>query len=157
MMKIQSWNAGPQYIDHILTVIRHRHNVRASEQNRPNYPRLGHYDTHLIDLLQDQAHFLYKRPLFEWWATDKFYKLPVVEETFGVIPIVPKEEYETITEEDLAGLTPSRKFIVQRMRTKVPHLQIMHKVEVQMYADSVYQYSNNKNVSNINFEMMLDV
>ena len=42
LLRLQAWNAGA------TTVIRDRHNIRASQRNRKNFPTLGYYEHYLV-------------------------------------------------------------------------------------------------------------
>ena len=59
-----SWHTGVEMSDCLLSERRHRHNHRASERRRSGFPKIGHYDTWLIDQLQilvlkNHGHVLY--------------------------------------------------------------------------------------------------
>jgi hypothetical protein len=74
-MKFQPWNAGPQFADALLALFRHRYNIRASEKYRPNFPRIGHYDHHLIDEVQEITLRLFGRPVHQWWQQNRLCKV----------------------------------------------------------------------------------
>ena len=47
-----TWNTGVQMSDVLMAEWRHRYNQHVSERRRLGFPRIGHYDTWLIDYLQ---------------------------------------------------------------------------------------------------------
>ena len=47
-----TWKMGIEFSDCILTERNHRYNQRMSESKRDNYPKFGHYDSWMVDLLQ---------------------------------------------------------------------------------------------------------
>ena len=47
-----TWVIGVEMSDYVLAERRHRHNQKCSERKRLNYPKIGHFDTWLIDSLQ---------------------------------------------------------------------------------------------------------
>jgi hypothetical protein len=47
-----TWNTGVEMSDVLMAEWRHRYNQHVSERRRLGFPRIGHYDTWLIDYLQ---------------------------------------------------------------------------------------------------------
>jgi hypothetical protein len=59
--------AGPEYSDNLLCHFRHRYNWRASERNRPFFPRVGHYNGLALDTINDLYEALFGMPKFPYW------------------------------------------------------------------------------------------
>ena len=57
-----TWCTGARMSDALMREFRHRYNQGVSERRRPGFPRLGHFDTWLIEelqvLVQDNHHAL---------------------------------------------------------------------------------------------------
>lgn len=51
--------SGPWYSDSLLTVLRHFFNWRMSRKNRPNFPKINHYDGILLDRINRLICFSY--------------------------------------------------------------------------------------------------
>ena len=51
-MTFGEWCTGVEMADMLIAEFRHRYNHRASERRRLGFPRLGHYDTWLVDSIQ---------------------------------------------------------------------------------------------------------
>ena len=54
-MLFSSFNSGPDFVNAALAWLRHVFNVRASERNRPNFPKLGYYDHYVLDAINEIA------------------------------------------------------------------------------------------------------
>ena len=107
--------------DALLAQFRHRYNQRCSERRRAGFPKVGHYDTWLIDKLQELVSLNHGKLLFpEWSNTSDLIDTP---ERFGTVPIYSDElraalveRAETLRAEDAvafagvkAKLTPDQK------------------------------------------------
>ena len=65
-----SWCTGVRMSDALLREFRHRYNQRVSERRRPGFPKLGHYDTWLVDTNQVKptpTSLLRTRACMAWW------------------------------------------------------------------------------------------
>ena len=73
------WTCGIETADCLLMWFRHRFNHRASERNRADFLRIGHYDTWIIDELQILVMKNHGVRLYTGWVNST--------ERFGTIPI----------------------------------------------------------------------
>jgi hypothetical protein len=85
-MRFQPWNAGPRFSNNVLAVIRHRFNIRRSEENRVGFPKIGHYEHYLLDRIQTNTAALFGKGVLRWWIPTLLYN--VSPETFGIVPCV---------------------------------------------------------------------
>lgn len=112
-MKIQYWKAGPEHADDLMAIIRHRMNIRASQSNRRNFPKLGHYDHWLIDYILADTQKIFGSLLFGWWKNTTLSRKS--RETFGIIPCVQSNEQLDLTL--LNTYTRSMRFLAIRMNS----------------------------------------
>lgn len=139
--KFRAWNAGPEYADSALAILRDRHNVRASQRNRPNFPTLGHYEHYLVDHIQVITKQLYGRPVHDWWVEPTNFVM--TKESFGVLPVVPLDQQEVDLRFDdprMKDYNKSTKFLATRMKTVVPHVPVQTRDEMALFKSSVVLY-----------------
>ena len=67
------WRAGPRLAKVLLQEWRHRFNQRMSERRRAGFPKIGHYDTWLIDELQLLVWLNHGVDLFPNWSNSSHY------------------------------------------------------------------------------------
>lgn len=154
-MKMKAWNAGPEYADACLTVLRDRHNIRASERYRKNFPKVGHYDHYLIDFIQDLTVSIYGLPLHPWWkkASDDL----VHDEKFGIVPSIPRDSpyfCDNIDASTLVGYTKSMLYLAKVTKTTIPFLPIQTHEEQSLYSRTVMQYASTTGKFKIDFTKM---
>ena len=75
--------------DALLAEFRHRYNQRCSERRRAGFPKLGHYDTWLVDKLQRLVELNHNKALFPDWSNTSDYI--TTDERFGTVPIYSEE------------------------------------------------------------------
>jgi hypothetical protein len=63
-----TWHTGIQMSDCLLAEQRHRHNQQMSERYLSGLPRLGHYDSWKVDLLQILVQKNHDRLLYPYWV-----------------------------------------------------------------------------------------
>lgn len=133
-----SWVAGVELSDVLLREWRHRYNHRIAERRRLGFPKIGHYDTWLIDeyqLLVDENHGI---DLFPGWSnTRDFAPTP---ETFGTVPLHSQELDEAIAQisvrkQVLAKLSGDQQYLCRAMGTQLPLLPIHGKAENSLYTE----------------------
>ena len=61
--------SGAWYSDSLLTLIRHQHNWQSSLRNDRYFPKLHHYDSTLIDKVNELYEFCFGRPKYTNWIS----------------------------------------------------------------------------------------
>ena len=119
---------------YLLAEHRHRCNQRASELRRPCYPKLGMYDTWLIDALQIVLGSSRGTLLFpEWSNTSEFAPTP---ESFGTVPLQSVSlgaAIESIVLTEGVTLTRELTFIAKAMGCKLPPLPVTGENECALF------------------------
>ena len=118
----------------LLAEHRHRCNQRTSELRRPWYPKLGMYDTWIIDALQivlgaNRGTLL----LPEWCNTSEFAPTP---ESFGTVPLQSASlsaAIERIVLPEEVKLTRELAFIAKAMGCKLPPLPVTGAKECALF------------------------
>jgi hypothetical protein len=78
-----TWNTGVQMSDVLMAEWRHRYNQHVSERRRLGFPRIGHYDTWLIDYLQIIVERNHGVLLYPDWSNASDYETTC--ERFGTV------------------------------------------------------------------------
>jgi hypothetical protein len=128
--------AGPQYSDNLLCHFRHRYNWRASERNRPFFPRVGHYNGLALDTINDLYEALFGMPKFPYWCQQG--RFTTKSSLYGIVPLHRKEnvnEGEDVSPVD--GLTKSLNYLALRQESSVPYTPIKTKEEKTLYANLI--------------------
>ena len=68
-----TWCVGVEMSDCLLREWRHRYNQRQSERRRLGFPKLGHYDTWLVDALQLLVEANHGKLLYPEWSNASDY------------------------------------------------------------------------------------
>ncbi|KAJ3317149.1 hypothetical protein HDV06_001963 [Boothiomyces sp. JEL0866] len=79
--------------------------------------------------------------------------LTVTNESFGIAPILPKEQHETINEQAIAKYSPSMKYLARRTKTNVPYLRVATKKERRLFLTSQSYYIKG---SKVDFKAMAE-
>lgn len=125
----------------MLTLLRDRHNTRASLKHRRNFPNYGHYEHYYFDFIKDLTRLIYGRDTFRWHIETTGNPNP--DESFGIVPCISTKHphyISTVSAEDISDYTSSMKYLAKRMRTIIPHLPVTTKEERQLYSLSVSFY-----------------
>jgi hypothetical protein len=72
---LSGYNCGPEYACAALSVFRNRYNIRMSEQNRPDFPHIGHYEHYYIDLINSLTEKIYKKKVIFYCMITLWYFL----------------------------------------------------------------------------------
>ena len=128
--------------DCLLSERRHRHNHRCSERRRYKFPKIGHFDTWLIDQLQILVLKNHNRVPYEYWSNASDYK--ETSESFDTVAIHNADLHEAlmdrwennIVKEDVK-LTGDQKYLCKCMGTKLPFLPFATEEENQLFAECV--------------------
>jgi hypothetical protein len=132
---------------------RHRFNQRISERRRLGFPKLGHYDTWLIDqyqLLVLANHNVLAYP--GWTNASDFVDTP---ESFGTVPLHSAELGAAIaaivlseTQKKEMKLTREMRYICKSMKVKLPILPVHGEAENKLFSKLVI------NKQGIDFDQM---
>jgi hypothetical protein len=75
--------AGPWYTDCVLTILWHCYNWRASERNRPNFPKLGNCNECTLDRVKELYEFISGSP--KYWDWMHFNDTCVHQSPYGIV------------------------------------------------------------------------
>ena len=138
-----TWCTGVEMPDVLLAEFRHRYNHRVSERRRTGFPKLGHYDTWLIDSLQLIVERNHGVQLFEGWSnTSDFVDTP---ERCGTVCLHSPElgaaieaiELELDADSKPPKLTADQKYICEAMGTKLPLLPVHGEAECRLFSQLI--------------------
>jgi hypothetical protein len=135
--------------DCALSERRHRHDVDVAGRNYSDYPKLGHYDTWDVDLLQE----LVERntgELFPGWCNVNDYE--DTDESFVTAPI-HDQELQTCLEGRVEELRSRRSgfepiysrdisFLCNAWGVTIPFLPLMNKKEFKWFSELMLQQPN---------------
>jgi len=116
---------------------RHRYNQHVSERRRLGFPRIGHYDTWLIDYLQLIVERNHGVLLYPDWSNASDYA--TTRERFGTVAIHSHELADAINNIELDQevskyrLTADQQYLCKAMNTKLPLLPVVGKEEHQLF------------------------
>lgn len=136
-----TWHIGIEMSDCLLRERRHRHNHKCSERRRYGFPRIGHFDTWLIDAIQLIVQRNHGVLLFPEWVNASDYKN--TNESFGTIALHNQELADAVNsisiDEDKVKLTPDMQYMCRVMGVKFPFLPVHGTEEFKLYAKIVTQ------------------
>ena len=119
-----TWCAGMEMSNCLLREFRHRYTQRASERRRSGFPKLGHYDTWLVDKLQRLVELNHSAQFLPGWSnTSDYVDTP---EKFDTVPLHTRELGEAI-EAIAVGevkLPADLKYVATQMGLKLPPLPV---------------------------------
>ena len=129
-----TWHCGIEMSDCLLRERRHRHNHRCSENRRLGFPRIGHYDTWLIDKLQLLVQANHGIILYPHWVNSSNFKN--TPETFGTIALHDEELANELSKIEVGPdvkPTHDMKYLCQVMGTKLPLLPVHTVAERKLF------------------------
>ena len=132
-----TWNTGVHMADCLMAEWRHRHNQGVSERRRLGFPRIGHYDTWLIDHLQKLIQHNHGVIYYPDWSNASDH-VPTGE-TFGTVPIHSAELAAAIEGITLPKplseykFTEDQQYLCKTMNVKIPLLPLVSKEEYQLF------------------------
>ena len=137
-----SWPLGIEMADALLAERRHRFNQRVSERKRANFPVLGHYDSWLIDHLQQLVQRNHEILLYPGWSNASDFA--PTNESFGVVPLhttelasAIAEQAKTVPLEVIEKFSPDMKFLMRAMKTELPLLPVITPEEEKLFCRMV--------------------
>jgi hypothetical protein len=137
MTTFGTWNTGVEMPDVLMAEWHHRYNQHVSEQRRLGFPRIGHYDTWLIDYLQIIVERNHGVLLYPDWSNASNYKAK--REHFGRVAIHSQELADAINNIELGQelskywVTADQQYLCKTMNTKLPLLPVVGKEENQLF------------------------
>lgn len=146
-MTFGSWNTGVEMSDCLLAERRHRHNQGCAERRRFGFPTIGHFDTWLIDQLQNLMMENHGFHLYPTWSNSSDYK--DTDESFDTVALHNYELHEALNKKcgnvgTEIKLTREQKYLCSAMGTPLPFLPFHGEKEKKKFA--TYILENNSNV-----------
>jgi hypothetical protein len=149
-----TWNTGVHMADCLMAEWRHRHNQGVSERRRLGFPRIGHYDTWLVDHLQKLFQHNHGVIYYPDWSNASDFE--PTGETFGTVPIHSAELAAAIDGITLPKplseykFTEDQQYICKTMNIKIPLLPVVGKEEHQLFNEMMASRKG----TNIDFDAM---
>ncbi len=140
------FRAGIEMADCLLGERRHRQNQGIACERFESYPDVGHFDTWLIDRLQNLLEHNHGKQLYDdWISASDFIKTP---ESFNMVALHNEELATALKNVKLKeGVTPlytdDMKYLCKAMGTDVPFLPVHGKKEYKLFARLVLYSDNN--------------
>ena len=142
LMTFGGWYTGVEMSACLLSERHHRHNHKCSELRRFGFPKIGHYDTWLVDQLQhlvmqnrDTRLFPNWSNVSEFWSTD---------ESFDNIALHSQELHKTLLEQweknvdkSKVKLTSDQMYLCKAMEINLPFLPFATEEERKQFAKCV--------------------
>lgn len=119
-----TWCAGIEMSNCLILEFRHRYNHRASERRRAGFPKLGHFDTWLIDKLQRLYELNHSTQFLPGWSnTSDYVDTP---EKFDTVPLHSAELGQAMAGIKVGDvkLTADLKYLADEMGLKLPPLPV---------------------------------
>jgi len=133
MVTFGSWSTGVEMSDCLLREKRHRHNQNVSEKRRSGYPRIGHYDTWLVDLLQLLVMKNHDKRIYPDLSNTSEYLF--TDESFDTIALhsrmldeAVRKRYSELDKRSIK-LTGDQKYLCKVMGTPLPFLPFSEEKE----------------------------
>ena len=136
-----TWNTVVEMSDVLMAEWRHRYNQHVLERRRLEFPRIGHYDTWLIDSLQIIVERNHGVLLYPDWSNASNYA--TTPEHFGTVAIHSPELADAIADIKLEKqsskywLMADHRYLCKTMNTKLPLLPVLGKEENQLFEQLV--------------------
>ena len=140
-----TWCTGVEMSDALMAERRHRYNHNVSARRRLGFPKIGHYDTWLIDSLQllvERNHGVLLYP--EWSNASDYVDTP---ERFGTVVLHSRELHTAIQDiqldatpkSDPKRLSEDQQYLCKVMGTKLPLLPVVGAEECQLFSKLVLE------------------
>ena len=121
----------------LLAENRHRHNQRCAERRIDGQPMIGHYDTWLIDLLQQLVQKNHAVTLYPHWSNASDYK--DTEESFDTVALHSADLHQALENQcacinwHKVNLTREQKAICRAQGVKLPMLPFTSREEKKLF------------------------
>jgi hypothetical protein len=120
-----SWCTGVEMSDALLSERRHRYNQKINERKRLGFPKLMHFDTWKVDMLQLLVEKNHGILLYPDWSNASDYK--ETAESFDTVALHSQELHEAVAsiklDENVAKkFTSEMKYLCRAMGVQVPFL-----------------------------------
>jgi hypothetical protein len=137
-----TWHTGIQMSDCLLAERRHRHNQRMSERYRSGFPRLGHYDSWKVDLLQILVQKNHGRLLYPYWVNASDFR--DTPESFNTVALHSSDLDDAlkairVDEEIRRKFSPDLKHLCLSMGIPVPFLPCHGIEEAKLFSKLMLQ------------------
>jgi hypothetical protein len=132
-----TWHTGVQMSDCLLAERRHRHDQRMSERYRSGFPRLGHYDSWKVDLLQILVQKNHGRLLYPHWVNASDFR--DTPESFNTVALHSSNLDDAlkavrVDEEVRRKFSPDLKHLCSSMGIPVPFLPCHGMEEAKLFS-----------------------
>ena len=138
------YKCGFELGDCLLAERRHRHNINIARRRRDGYPKVGHYDTWLIDRLKLLSAKVLKKTIFKCWTPSIMYR--DTPETFVTVAIHSKEIGERLTrhweadvDQDKVKLTRDQQFNCKQTDVPLPFLPVTGHAEKSLFSKILHE------------------
>ena len=140
-------NLGLEYADHLFAERRHRSTIQASKKNRLGFPQIEHFDSWLIDILQDRMKEKHNILLYPSWINASALTLRT-KEKFGFVCLASSELQQIINDRvqlpDNFRMTSSLKYLSEQTGYKIaPQPWGKSKEERELYPKLLLQEQQN--------------
>ena len=137
-----TWHTGVEMSDALLLERWHWYNHKINERKRLGFPKIGHYDTWQVDVLQLLVEKNHNVLLFPDWSNASDYK--TTPESFGTVALHSQELHEAIEQVEVDGgivgkFTSEMKYISRAMGVKIPFLPLHGSNEAKLFSCLVLQ------------------
>lgn len=146
--------SGAWYSDCLLTLIRHQHNWRCSLRNDRHFPKFHHYDSTLIDKVNDLYEFCFGRPKYRNWISTN--DCLCTSSPFGICRIDSEDMSDVPVVKN--GVFTSTAYIAHRQGCDVGYLPVRGVAENSLFRDYIVDaVARGKTLGAMStFEEMLD-
>lgn len=146
------WRAGPKLAKTLLQEWRHRFNQRMAERRRAGFPRIGHYDTWLIDELQLLVWLNHGISMYPHWSNSSHYT--ATREQMDFVSMQSGQFTSIVNGLQLSPdvkLTSDMAFLARQSGTILPFLPVCGQDECLHFSTNVNDYLQG---STLNDELM---
>ena len=146
------WRAGPRLAKALLQEWRHRFNQRMSVRRRAGFPKIGHYDTWLIDELQLLVWRNHGKHLYPHWSNSSHYVS--TPEKMDFVSMQNEQCTTIVNNLTLTAdvqLTADMRFLAKQSGTILPFVPVCGQDECLHFSTNVKDYMQG---STLNAELM---